>query len=107
MFSVMRAGGYTQSGRRSMLEERRELLRPLDWLRVATLDGATALGLEKTIGSIEVGKDADFIVVDPRVTNPLTGQPTDDPSDIVSRLIYRVRSTMIKGAWVRGRRLAN
>jgi len=50
-----------------------ELLReagfhPLEIIRSATLYGAQALGMEKEIGSVEVGKLADFVVVD---ANPL------------------------------------
>ena len=50
-----------------------ELLReagfhPLEVIRSATLNGAQALGMDKEIGSIEIGKLADFAIVD---QNPL------------------------------------
>ncbi|MBD1259128.1 amidohydrolase family protein [Maribacter polysiphoniae] len=50
-----------------------ELLReagfhPLEIIRSATLNGAEALGMDKAIGSVTVGKLADFVVVD---ENPL------------------------------------
>ncbi len=41
---------------------------PLEVIRSATLYGAQALGMEKDLGSIEVGKLADFVVVE---VNPL------------------------------------
>ncbi len=40
----------------------------LDVLRVATLESAKAIGLDSEIGSIEVGKLADLVVMD---NNPL------------------------------------
>ncbi len=40
----------------------------LDVLRVATLEGAKAIGLDNEIGSIEAGKLADLVVMD---SNPL------------------------------------
>jgi guanine deaminase len=105
LFSVMRAGAYTQSGLRSMLGETRPPLGPLDWLRLGSLEGARALGLDAEIGSLEVGKEADFIAVDTAVTAPVAGDEPDDAEEIASRLVYRSRAGMVRGAWVRGRML--
>ena len=41
---------------------------PLEVIRAATLNGAEALGMDSIIGSIEVGKMADFVLID---QNPL------------------------------------
>jgi 5-methylthioadenosine/S-adenosylhomocysteine deaminase len=66
-------------------------------LRMATIDGARALGLEKEIGSLETGKRADVIVVD---VAQLHSSPRHN--DVVSALVYSavaadVRTTIIDG----------
>jgi cytosine/adenosine deaminase-related metal-dependent hydrolase len=91
-----------------MLGDARPSLAPLDWLAMGSLAGARALGIGDRIGSLEVGKEADMISVDAALTAPLAGQEeTDDPSDLMSRLIYRSRPDMVRAAWVRGRLLAS
>jgi guanine deaminase len=105
IFSVMRVGYYSQNARRVAGEERGPVLRPMDWLRLGSLGGAEALGLGDRIGSLEVGKEADLIAVDPAFTAPLPGIDDNDPEDLVSRLIFRAHPDMVRLAWVRGRRL--
>jgi guanine deaminase len=105
IFGEMRAGSYTQSGRRTMLGDNEPPLKPFEWLRLGSLDGARALGIDDVTGSIEPGKDADFILVDAATTTPVEGDDVADAEEICSRLIYRTRPQMIRGAWVRGRRL--
>jgi guanine deaminase len=109
VFSVMRAGAYTCGMLRVTAEAdgfgRPAPIPPLDWLALATLDGARALGMEDRIGSLEVGKEADLIAVDPRLTAPLPGLDVDEPDELMSRLIFRPHPEMVRGAWVRGRRL--
>jgi guanine deaminase len=111
IFGVMRAGAFSQMGLRVLGHEERPPLTPLDWLRLGTLEGARSLGLDDRIGSLEVGKEADLILVDPAVTSPLRGAAEEDEalledaSALVSRLIFRSHPDMVRGAWVRGRRL--
>ena len=52
--------------------------------------GPRALGMADRIGSVEAGKEADLILVDPAATAPLPGSP--DPAEaeeLMSRLIFR------------------
>lgn len=65
-------------------------------LRMLTLDGARALGLDARIGSLEVGKDADLCAV--RIGAPHT-QPVHDPA---AALLFSARGSDVVLTIVRG-----
>jgi 5-methylthioadenosine/S-adenosylhomocysteine deaminase len=68
-------------------------------LRMATLNGARALGLEAEVGSLELGKAADMVAFD---LSGLAQQPVYDP---VSQLIYATGRDCVKHVWVAGKQL--
>jgi 5-methylthioadenosine/S-adenosylhomocysteine deaminase len=65
-------------------------------LRLATIDGARALGLEAETGSLEVGKQADVAVV-------RLDEPHEEPGgDVFSRLVYAAKSSDVLHVLVGG-----
>ncbi|EIL94826.1 TRZ/ATZ family hydrolase [Rhodanobacter spathiphylli] len=70
-------------------------------LRAATLNGARATGLEAKIGSIEVGKQADFAAV------RLSDLETQPMFHVISQLVYATGRHQVSDVWIAGvRKLA-
>ena len=76
-------------------------------LRMATINGAKALGIQHLTGSLEVGKRADLIVLHADASNMI---PIYDE---YSAIVYaanskNVRSSMVNGKWImRNREVLN
>lgn len=65
----------------------------------ATREGAKALGLGEKTGSLEAGKRADLVVLDPRNPHVLPYE------DVYSTLVYSAKASDVTDVWVDGRRL--
>ncbi|AEC02203.1 amidohydrolase family protein [Parasphaerochaeta coccoides] len=72
---------------------------PFDMLRAATLGGAQALGLSHLIGTLEVGKEADIILVSTQATHM---NPLNDP---FSAMVYSLQSSDIDTVFCQGKLL--
>lgn len=64
-------------------------------LKMATINGAKALGLENIIGSIEVGKKADIIMIDMNDIN--TAPNIDIITNLCHNALNNVEMTMVNG----------
>jgi guanine deaminase len=105
VITQMRLGFLQHNSCATLTGDARPLPGPLDWLRLGTLGGAQALRLDDVIGSLEPGKEADLIAVDPERGRPPEADACHDVEEVASRLIFRERAGMVRAAWVRGRRL--
>lgn len=68
-------------------------------LKMATINGAKALGLDKEIGSLETGKKADLVIVD---LNKLHNVPHHD---VVATLVYSSNQSDVKDVFINGKRV--
>jgi len=72
---------------------------PSDLIRIATLEGARALGIGDVTGSIVAGKWADLCCLDLRT-------PRSWPvHDVTASLVYSATSAQVTDTWVAGRRV--
>ena len=68
-------------------------------LRMATINGAKALGLDNEIGSLEKGKSADIVAIN---MNTLETQPM---YNVASQLVYSTSREQVSNVWVAGQQL--
>ena len=68
-------------------------------LRMATINGAKALGWDDQIGSLEAGKSADIIAIE---INSIAQQPLYNPA---SQLVYTNSGSQVTHSWVAGKPL--
>ncbi len=74
-----------------------EALKAEKVLEMATINGARALGMEKEIGSIEIGKRADIAIIDLKHPNLI---PVTNP---VSHLVYTAKACNVETVIVDGK----
>ena len=95
-FANMRTGLYAMRA----LHHDAAVLRPADVLRMHTLGAAEVLGVADRVGSLEVGKHADLVVVDHR--DPTTGPVWD----VVATYVLACGLRNLKAVYVGGRPVA-
>lgn len=76
---------------------RHQNLSPFQALFLATLGGARALHLEDKLGNFEVGKEADFVVIDPRSTPIMALRNQAKTPTTLEELSDRLFSLIIMG----------
>jgi len=95
MVSEMRIAGLVASHREGVAQP----LSSRELVRMATIEGARALGLEHEIGSLEVGKAADIAAFD------LSGAGYSETPDPETLLVYSGSGRDLRHLWVAGEQL--
>ena len=93
LFETMK---YTALLQKGITEDPRNL-RAYDVLKMATINGAKALGLDNKIGTIEEGKLADIIIID---INDVKIKPVND---LISQIVYNVKGNNVETTIVNGK----
>lgn len=92
MFTEMRTAALLQK-----VQHGPQAMPALTALRMATMEGAKALGLDNEIGSIEIGKKADLVLLN---LQQLPCSPQPDP---VSTIVYSAQASNVETLLIDGR----
>lgn len=92
LFETMKFAALLQKGKK----ENAKLMPAYEMLKMATINGAKALGLDKKIGSIEEGKLADIIILN---LDTISANPVND---IFSDIVYNVKGNNVETTIVNG-----
>jgi 5-methylthioadenosine/S-adenosylhomocysteine deaminase len=95
MLGEMRTAALLAKG----LSQDASVLPAMQALKMATLNGAKALGIEKITGSLVAGKSADITAID---MHDIETQPIYNP---LSHIVYAVGRDKVSDVWVAGRHL--
>lgn len=93
MFTEMRTAALLQKAQHGP-----EVIPAVQALRMATIDGAKAMGLDQEIGSIELGKRADIVVL-----NISALHLTPAPTDLASAIVYSAQPDDVQTVIIDGR----
>ncbi|MCI8482510.1 MAG: amidohydrolase family protein [Clostridia bacterium] len=93
LFEAMKFTALLQKG----ITENPTKIPAYEVLKMATINGAKALGLENQIGSIEQGKQADIIIIglEEIIQNPV--------NDLFSELVYNVKGSNVDTTIIGGK----
>lgn len=97
MIAEMRVAGLVASHREGVAQP----LSSRELIRMATIEGARALGLEHEIGSLEIGKAADIAAFD------LSGAGYSETPDPETLLVYSGSGRDLRHLWVGGEQLVS
>lgn len=111
LFEEMRTASFTNKAL-WRLNKDTLLIDAKTWLYHATLGGAKLLGLEQQIGSIEVGKKADLIILNDKNNYPLSELTSvskelhlDDLQYRLARVIARAHENKVIAVYIDGKRV--
>ena len=77
----------------------RSLFKAEEILKLATIEGAKVLKMDEKIGSLEVGKKADLVLIE---TNSVNMFPIYDP---YSAIVYSANASNVDSVWINGVRV--
>ncbi len=95
MLGEMRTAAFIGKG----ISRNSKALSAFTLLKMATINAAKAMDLDKTIGSLSIGKEADITAID---LSEIETQPVYNP---ISQIVYAAGREQVSNVWVAGKQL--